>query len=379
MDGAGGMLRYPPQLSHGPPISRTLQYKKITKPLLERKRRARINRCLEQLKDLMVGALEAEGENINKLEKADILELTVRHLHRITRPHNPTEEVQRFQAGFTQCASEACGFLLSLPGLDNRVGKRLVEHLGKRISQSLESNPSLLQGHPGEMSHSGVDASGLLSMSPRSVDSSDQESYHMSGLSDTLPAASPHSLPVGVLPQSKLSGLPPNLAMPNTALNPYQFAYYDSDFRTERHEERQSLPESLPREESSKSIPRSSSFSSTSSDLSGQISFPKLMYPQPTRPVVLPVSTQRAPPVGYSSRRSMSPETPGPSSSLMSPTASMSSASVRQSLPQLSPSISISTVSSVGDMDSRNDRMSPGALSCDESSSCQSEDMWRPW
>ncbi|KAL1465378.1 hypothetical protein WDU94_004957 [Cyamophila willieti] len=350
---------------------------KITKPLLERKRRARINRCLEQLKDLMVGALEAEGENINKLEKADILELTVRHLHRITRPHNPTEEVQRFQAGFTQCASEACGFLLSLPGLDNRVGKRLVEHLGKRISQSLESNPSLLQGHSGEMSHSGSEASGLLSMSPRSVDSSDQESYHMGDIGHTRPAhsaVSPQSLPVGMLPQSK-QGLTPNLAMPNS-INPYQFAYYDSDFRSDRHEERRSLPETFPREELPKSIPRSSSISSTSSDQGAPpISFPKLLFPQPTRPVVLPVSTERAPHVGFSNRRSMSPETPG-SSSLMSPTSSVS---VRQSLPQLSPSISISTVSSVGDMENRQDRMSPGALSCDGSSSCHSEDMWRPW
>nr|CAD7457660.1 unnamed protein product [Timema tahoe] len=56
------------------PISRTMQYKKggwvtatflsvslcyVTKPLLERKRRARINRCLDELKDLMVGALES--------------------------------------------------------------------------------------------------------------------------------------------------------------------------------------------------------------------------------------------------------------------------------------------------------------------------------
>lgn len=30
----------------------------ITKPLLERKRRARINRCLDELKDLMFSALE---------------------------------------------------------------------------------------------------------------------------------------------------------------------------------------------------------------------------------------------------------------------------------------------------------------------------------
>ncbi|KAI4502906.1 hypothetical protein M0802_001950 [Mischocyttarus mexicanus] len=50
---------------------------KITKPLLERKRRARINQCLDELKDLMVDAHETEGENISKLEKAEILELTI--------------------------------------------------------------------------------------------------------------------------------------------------------------------------------------------------------------------------------------------------------------------------------------------------------------
>ena len=50
------------------------------KPLLERKRRARINKCLDDIKDLMVAALQSEGESITKLEKADVLELTVRHL-----------------------------------------------------------------------------------------------------------------------------------------------------------------------------------------------------------------------------------------------------------------------------------------------------------
>lgn len=39
-------------------VSRTARYRKVTKPLLERRRRARINRCLDELKDLMVGALE---------------------------------------------------------------------------------------------------------------------------------------------------------------------------------------------------------------------------------------------------------------------------------------------------------------------------------
>ncbi len=33
----------------------------------------------------MSAALAAEGENLTKLEKADVLELTVRHLHQLHR------------------------------------------------------------------------------------------------------------------------------------------------------------------------------------------------------------------------------------------------------------------------------------------------------
>lgn len=75
-------------------------------------------------------SFKAEGENISKLEKADILELTVRHLHRLHKPRDPIEDAQRFQAGFGRCAAEACQFLLSLPGIDTRVGQNLVRHLG---------------------------------------------------------------------------------------------------------------------------------------------------------------------------------------------------------------------------------------------------------
>ena len=41
----------------------------VTKPLLERKRRARINRCLDELKELMVGALEV---SVSKKKARDI-------------------------------------------------------------------------------------------------------------------------------------------------------------------------------------------------------------------------------------------------------------------------------------------------------------------
>lgn len=40
------------------PLSKTYQYRKIMKPMLERKRRARINRCLDELKELITGAIQ---------------------------------------------------------------------------------------------------------------------------------------------------------------------------------------------------------------------------------------------------------------------------------------------------------------------------------
>ena len=83
--------------------------------MLERKRRARINRCLDELKELMVTTLQAEGENVNKLEKADILELTVRHLHKLSKTTDQDNGQDHFQAGFNQCAMEVTTFLGASP------------------------------------------------------------------------------------------------------------------------------------------------------------------------------------------------------------------------------------------------------------------------
>ena len=122
------------------PMSRTHQYRKVMKPLLERKRRARINRCLDELKDLMVVALQSEGESITKLEKADVLELTVQHLrklkeHNILQANPASVAADRYQAGFTACAGEVSKFLSTVPGVDMRVGAGIMSHLGSKSSE----------------------------------------------------------------------------------------------------------------------------------------------------------------------------------------------------------------------------------------------------
>ena len=118
-------------------MSRTNQYKKVMKPLIEKKRRARINACLDELKDLMVFALQTEGESISKLEKADVLELTVKHLRKLKRQQmlalNPSLDLDRFHAGYTTCATEVSRNLAAT-GVDVATGSRLMSHLGTKLN-----------------------------------------------------------------------------------------------------------------------------------------------------------------------------------------------------------------------------------------------------
>ena len=129
------------------PMSKTDQYRKVMKPLIERKRRARINSCLDELKDLMVYALQSEGESISKLEKADVLELTVKHLRKLKRQQmltvNPGLEMDRYRAGFTTCATEVSRCLAST-GVDVAIGSRLMSHLGHKLNTIESSRQSPL-------------------------------------------------------------------------------------------------------------------------------------------------------------------------------------------------------------------------------------------
>lgn len=59
------------------------ELRKIRKPLMEKKRRQRINNSLEYLKRVLLQntvAISTSGGRVAKLEKADILEMTVRYI-----------------------------------------------------------------------------------------------------------------------------------------------------------------------------------------------------------------------------------------------------------------------------------------------------------
>lgn len=86
-----------------------------SKPLMEKRRRERINRSLNELKTILLEALRRDTTSCSKLEKADILEMTVRYLHSTKTangypfpgaPQSPAEAQSRYAAGFTDCKTE---------------------------------------------------------------------------------------------------------------------------------------------------------------------------------------------------------------------------------------------------------------------------------
>ncbi|XP_065090845.1 uncharacterized protein Sidpn [Ochlerotatus camptorhynchus] len=114
---------------------------------MEKRRRARINQSLAILKALIlestVKTKSGDGQTKHsKLEKADILELTVRHFQRHRNLDNPV--IDKYRSGYTDCAREVARYLAtpeppplpSVPTLTDAGSKaRLLRHLDNCIAE----------------------------------------------------------------------------------------------------------------------------------------------------------------------------------------------------------------------------------------------------
>ncbi|KAJ3590752.1 hypothetical protein NHX12_008701 [Muraenolepis orangiensis] len=104
--------------------------RKTRKPFVERKRRARINDSLQELRNLL-----ADTDLQSKMENAEVLEMTVKKVEDILQ--NRTQETdalnreasERFAAGYVQCMHEVHMFVSSCPGVDATVAAELLNHL----------------------------------------------------------------------------------------------------------------------------------------------------------------------------------------------------------------------------------------------------------
>lgn len=104
--------------------------RRTRKPLVEKKRRARINESLRELRLLL-----ADAELQAKLENAEVLELTVRRVQAVLERRSleggrlQREASERFAAGYIQCMHEVHTFVSSCPGIDATTAAELLNHL----------------------------------------------------------------------------------------------------------------------------------------------------------------------------------------------------------------------------------------------------------
>ncbi|XP_076845217.1 transcription factor HES-2.1 [Brachyhypopomus gauderio] len=107
--------------------------RKTLKPLMEKRRRARINESLRTLKALIVPLVGKNISRYSKLEKADVLEMTVRFLSEL--PSTSVKgHAERFSEGYKACL-QSVSALLPKTGLSSETCQRV----NKFIQQSMVS------------------------------------------------------------------------------------------------------------------------------------------------------------------------------------------------------------------------------------------------
>lgn len=136
--------------SMSPSSASQIQARKKRRGIIEKRRRDRINHSLSELRRLVPSAFEKQGSS--KLEKAEILQMTVDHLKLLHAMGGKGYFDARALAvdyrtlGFRECVGEVVRYLSSLEGESvDPIGARLVSHLSHCAS---ELDPVLLQPTP---------------------------------------------------------------------------------------------------------------------------------------------------------------------------------------------------------------------------------------
>ncbi|XP_077581069.1 transcription factor HES-2-like [Stigmatopora nigra] len=116
------------------------ELRKTLKPLLEKRRRARINDSLSHLKSLILPLVGKDNARYSKLEKADILEMTVRFLRDL--PNSTTKEpAESYREGYKACLQRVSA-LLPKTSLDQEACQRVSDFVQRSMSASV--TPSCL-------------------------------------------------------------------------------------------------------------------------------------------------------------------------------------------------------------------------------------------
>ncbi|CAL1586733.1 unnamed protein product [Knipowitschia caucasica] len=124
-----------------PSTTTQVKARKKRRGIIEKRRRDRINNSLLELRRLVPSAFEKQGSA--KLEKAEILQMTVDHLKMLQAPGgNAYFEAQAVALdflglGFRECVGEVSRYLACVEGLDcsDPLRSRLLSHLSSCASR----------------------------------------------------------------------------------------------------------------------------------------------------------------------------------------------------------------------------------------------------
>ncbi|XP_027895351.1 hairy/enhancer-of-split related with YRPW motif protein 2-like isoform X2 [Xiphophorus couchianus] len=150
------------RLPAGDPVGRAspaaqLMARKRHRGIIEKRRRDRINGSLSELRRLVPTAWEKQGSA--KLEKAEILQMTVEHLRTLQAGGTGQQEalaLDFLSLGFRDCVNEAFCYLSAMEPLDscNALRRRLLAHLSYCAAQrDAAAMTARLQPRPPPYSH----------------------------------------------------------------------------------------------------------------------------------------------------------------------------------------------------------------------------------
>ncbi|KAM9339452.1 hairy/enhancer-of-split related with YRPW motif protein 2 [Symphorus nematophorus] len=144
----------------GSPTTTTqVMARKKRRGIIEKRRRDRINNSLSELRRLVPTAFEKQGSA--KLEKAEILQMTVDHLKVLQATGGKgyfdahALALDFLSLGFRECVTEVSRYLTAVEGLDSGdpLRSRLLSHLTSCVSQREATALTMASHHPHQQPH----------------------------------------------------------------------------------------------------------------------------------------------------------------------------------------------------------------------------------
>ncbi|KAJ8264932.1 hypothetical protein COCON_G00140310 [Conger conger] len=109
------------------------ELRKTLKPLMEKRRRARINDSLDHLKSLILPLIGKDNPRYSKIEKADILEMTVRFLSDL--PNSPAKNPSdSFKDGYKACLQRVSTLLPRTNLLNEDTCQRVEDYIQQSMA-----------------------------------------------------------------------------------------------------------------------------------------------------------------------------------------------------------------------------------------------------